>query len=192
MLVYGGGTCYNQNMNALRLTHEVLRAKVKADDVVIDATAGRGYDTSFLCELSNNVTAFDIQQEAIDSAAALLRSRGQSARLILDSHENMAQYFDEESVSAIVFNLGYLPKGDHRIFTQFKSTRKAIESGLKLLKSGGLMCVCVYYGGDSGYEERDALLPYLMSLDDQKYQVTAASFLNWTNDPPIPVFIEKL
>ena len=68
---------------------------------------------------------------------------------------------------------------------------EAIEKGLDLLKRGGLMCVSVYYGGDSGYEEKDALLPFLKSLDDEKYQVLATFFYNWKKDPPIPIFIIK-
>lgn len=53
------------------------------------------------------------------------------------------------------------------------------------------MCVSVYYGGDSGYEEKDALLPYLQDLDSDKYQVIASFFYNWKKDPPIPIFIIK-
>ena len=103
----------------------------------------------------------------------------------------MANYFEKESVDCIVFNLGYRPKGDHSVFTHFESTKQAVESGLELLKRGGLMTVSVYYGGDSGYEEKDALLPWLKTLDDEKYQVLATFFYNWKKDPPIPFFIIK-
>ena len=65
----------------------------------------------------------------------------------------------------------------------------ALGAGLGIW--GGIMCVSVYYGGDSGYEERDALLPYLKTLDSSKYQVLKLDFYNWTNDPPFPVFIIK-
>ena len=181
-------------MNALTLVHNAINAYVKKGGVCIDTTAGRGYDTAFLCELvgkDGSVTAFDVQREALDSTRELLESKGFSARLILDSHANMANYFDKESVDCIVFNLGYLPKGDHSVFTHFESTKQAIESGLELLKKGGLMTVSVYYGGDSGYEEKDALLPWLKTLDDEKYQVLATFFYNWKKDPPIPVLIIK-
>lgn len=181
-------------MNALTIVHNAIRAYVKEGGSCIDATAGRGYDTVFLCELvgkSGSVLAFDIQQAAIDSTRRLLDERGLRAELVLDSHANMASYRDKESVDCIVFNLGYLPKGDHNIYTHFDSTRQAILSGLELLKKGGLMCVSVYYGGDSGYEEHDALLPWLKTLDDEKYQVLATFFYNWKKDPPIPIFIIK-
>ena len=54
------------------------------------------------------------------------------------------------------------------------------------------MTIGIYYGGDSGYEERDSLLPFLATLDDSRYQVVVARFHNWKGDPPIPVFIRKL
>lgn len=181
-------------MNALTLVHSIIKAHVKDGDVCIDATAGRGFDTAFLCECvggEGKVISFDIQQEAIDSTRKLLCERGLNAMLHLASHADMDKYVEEESVSCITFNLGYLPKGDHSVFTHFESTKIAIEKGLKLLKKGGLMCVSVYYGGDSGYEEKDALLPYLQDIDSDKYQVLATFFYNWKKDPPIPIFIIK-
>ncbi len=173
----------------------MVRRFVKEGGTCIDATAGRGYDTAFLCSLvgdGGKVLAFDIQQEALDSTARLLKERGLKATLLHASHADLAQYVQPESVDCVMFNLGYLPKGDHSVYTRFESTAKGIESGLYALKKGGLISVCVYYGGDSGYEERDALIPYLRSLDDSKYQVLMTTFLNWKKDPPFPVFIIKL
>ncbi len=181
-------------MNALTIVHNTIKQYVHEGSVCIDATAGRGYDTAFLCELVGNngkVFAFDIQEEAINSTKELLSNNELNAYLILDSHANMDKYVADDSVDCIVFNLGYLPKGNHDIYTHFDSTRIAIEKGLKLLKSGGLMCVSVYYGGDSGYEEKDALIPWLKTLDDNKYQVLVTYFHNWKKDPPIPIFIIK-
>ena len=48
-------------------------------------------------------------------------------------------YAEEETVSCITFNLGYLPGGDHSVATRADSSIRAVESGLKLLKKGGLM-----------------------------------------------------
>ncbi len=181
-------------MNALTLVHETVKKFVVKGDLCIDATAGRGFDTAFLCDLvgkDGKVIAFDIQQCAIDSTQKLLTERGLVAELHRESHENIKNYAKDDSVSCIIFNLGYLPKGDHAINTKAESSIIAIEEGLKLLKNGGLMCVTLYYGGDSGYEERDKLLPWLKTLDDAKYQVLLTSFYNWKKDPPIPVFIIK-
>ncbi|MEG2688282.1 MAG: class I SAM-dependent methyltransferase [Clostridia bacterium] len=181
-------------MNAVTLSHAIIKSQVKAGGFCIDATAGRGNDTAYLCSIvgkGGRVLAFDIQQEAIDSTKLRLEKEGYSAQLVLDSHANMAKYAEENTVDCIVFNLGYLPSGNHNIFTSFSSSVNAITAGLQLLKHGGLMSVLIYYGGDSGYEERDALLPWLKTLDSAKYQVLKTDFFNWTNDPPISIIITK-
>ncbi len=181
-------------MNALYIVHEVIKKYTPLGGVAVDATAGRGYDTAFLCDVvgeQGKVIAFDIQESAISSTKERLDSQGKIATLVLDSHANLDKYVETETVDCVVFNLGYLPCGDHSIYTRADSTKEAIMKGLDALKSGGVMCVSIYYGGDSGYEEKDALLPWLKALDDKKYQVLTTLFYNWKKDPPIPVFIFK-
>ena len=53
------------------------------------------------------------------------------------------------------------------------------------------MSLCIYYGRDNGYDERDALLQYVRSLDDRAYSVMVIDFANRKNDPPIFVWIVK-
>lgn len=181
-------------INTLRIAHDFLSRKVPEGGFCIDATAGRGNDTVFLCSLvgeKGRVLAFDIQEEAVDSTKALLAERGLSAQVILDSHSNMAQYAQPGTVDAIVFNFGYLPKGDHRIFTHADTSIAAIEAGMTLLKPGGVMSLCIYYGGDSGFEEKDALLAYLSTIDSRAFTVLVTEFKNRPNNPPIPAFILK-
>lgn len=97
---------------------EVLRE----GDRAVDATAGNGWDTLFLARLvgpDGRVYAFDIQQAALDETAALLRKNKLLERvdLIHAGHEAMASYV-KEPVAAVMFNLGYLPGGDHSIVTR--------------------------------------------------------------------------
>ena len=184
------------SLNTLTLAHRFLEEQVRPGAFCIDATAGRGRDTAFLCSLAGpqgKVLAFDIQQEAADSTRALLEEKGFSsmAQVILDSHSNMEQYAQAESVDAVVFNFGWLPGGDHRIFTTPQTSIPAIQAALRLLKPGGVCCLCIYYGGASGYGERDALLPFLETLDSDRYTVIVSRFANRPGDPPIPVFIYK-
>lgn len=162
----------------------------------IDATAGGGNDTLFLCEKvgkSGSVMAFDVQQAALDKTAQRLEEKGvrERAELILDSHANLASYAEMESADAIMFNFGYFPGGDHTIHTKAESSIKAIEAGLKILKKDGMMSLCIYSGGDSGFEEKDALLEYLKMLDSKKYLVIVSQYYNRPNNPPIPVMIVK-
>ena len=114
------------------------------------------------------------------------------ATLIMDGHEKMKKYAQPETADVICFNFGYLPGGDHSIATRAESSIRAIEEGLSLLKINGIMNLCIYSGGDTGYEERDAILEYVKELDTKKWLVIMSSFYNRKNDPPIPVFIIRL
>lgn len=183
-------------MNTLSLVHKQLERFIRPGDFIIDATAGNGRDTVFLCGLTGTegrVLAFDIQRQAVENTRKRLEESGwaQTGEVILDSHANMARYAQPGSVDCIVFNLGWLPGGDHTIFTHADSTIAAIEAGLTLLRDGGLMCVSIYYGGASGYAERDALLEYVKTIDPMKYTVLVTQFANRGGDPPIPVFLIK-
>ena len=177
--------------------HEIIRSQAEAGGCYIDATMGKGNDTLFLCDLAGEngkVLAFDIQQEALDATRELLRTHGkeQQAELILDGHEHMDRYAMEESTDVICFNFGYLPGGDHHLATKTNTTIQAVEAGLGMLKTGGIMSICIYSGGDSGFEERDGVLEYLSQLDDRKYFIARQDFPNKKNNPPMPVFIIKL
>ena len=177
--------------------HHFIELQVRPGDHCIDATMGNGHDTELLCCLvgpSGTVLAFDIQEKALQNTAKRLQEAGvpDNYRLILDSHSHMDQYADEDSVSCIVFNFGYLPGGDHALATRPDTSITAIMQGLKILKKGGLMSLCIYSGKDSGFEERDALLAFLKELDPKKYLVILSSYYNRPNDPPVPVLVRKL
>lgn len=177
--------------------HHFLETHVKPGDFCIDATAGNGWDTALLARLVGNegtVLAFDIQETALENTRARLEREDLShrVRLILDGHQNMEKYAQPDSVSCIVFNFGYLPSGDHALATRASSSIPAIQAGLSLLKKGGMMSLCIYSGGDSGFEERDALLSFLKDLDYKKYIVVLSQYWNRPNHPPIPAIIFKL
>lgn len=186
-----------KNYQITQLCHHFIEQHVQSGDYCIDATAGNGNDTEFLCRLvgeTGKVLAFDIQQAATDATQARLSKNGlsQIGQVILDSHSRMDRYASPGSISCIVFNFGYLPGGDHALSTKPDTSILAVAQGLDLLKKGGLMSLCIYSGGDSGFEERDALLDYLKKLDSHKYLVILSSYYNRPNNPPIPVFIIKL
>lgn len=181
-------------LNTLNLAHKWMREHVGEGAFCIDATAGRGFDTAFLCELvgtSGRVIAFDIQEEAITSTKALLNEKELNAEVYLESHIKMNTYADKQSVDGIMFNFGYLPGGDHEICTHKEESIKAIEVGLELLKKQGVMALCIYHGGDTGFEEKDAIMSYLKTIDSKKYTVVVSEFLNRPNYPPIFVGIIK-
>ena len=180
--------------NTLNISHETIKKFVSSGDICIDATAGRGFDTAFLSELvgeTGKVFAFDIQQEAIDSTNLLLQSKGlHNVSTILDSHTNMDKYVSN-GVSCITFNFGWLPKGDHSVCTHADTSIVAIDKGLNLLKDNGIMSLCIYYGKDTGFAERDDILNHLQTIDSKKYTVLVTNFSNRPNCPPIFALIIK-
>lgn len=83
---------------------------IQKGDVVVDATMGNGYDTIYLANLvgsEGRVYSFDVQEEAIKSTSKKVDrdSLQDRVKLILDGHENIDKYINEE-VSCVVFNLG--------------------------------------------------------------------------------------
>ena len=174
----------------------IMELQVRPGDICIDATMGNGYDTEFLCTLAGEegrVLAFDIQKAAVEHTRKRLQEADvpDNYRLILDSHSHMKQYADTETVSCITFNLGYLPGGDHALATRADTSLEAVRQSLALLKKGGLLSLCIYSGGDTGFEERDTLLPFLKELDPKAYLVILSSYYNRPNHPPLPVLVKK-
>ena len=176
--------------------HELIRRDAPGFGVCVDATAGNGGDTVFLSKMAGEggrVYAFDIQEKALETAGARLKAEGcpDNVKLILDTHERMEDYVREEA-DVIVFNFGYLPGGDHALSTRPETSIPAIQAGLRLLKKGGLMSLCIYSGGDSGMEEKEAILAFLKGLDPKAFLVITHDFYNRPNDPPLPVTIHRL
>ena len=186
-----------KNYQITSWVHHFIEDHVQPGDVCIDATMGNGNDTALFSKMAGEkgrVVAFDVQQLALDNTKAKLEKENcpENYELILASHERMGDYAEENSVSCIAFNLGYLPGGDHGKATKAESSIRAMETGLKLLKKKGMMTVCIYSGGDSGFEEKDAVLSYLKELDSKKYLVIISEYANRPNNPPIPVLVIKL
>lgn len=178
-----------------------MSEQVREGDVCIDATAGNGNDTVYLARLAGEtgcVHAIDIQKQAIENTEKLLKTTDPEKHLDdrtvlhLMSHENIRDCAPDESVSMIVFNFGYLPGGDHSISTEKETSLKAVSKSLQLLKPEGVLLLCIYSGGDTGYEERDALLRWAEELDPRRYLVLKTEYANRRNDPPIPVAIVRI
>ncbi len=175
----------------------LMREHVKEGSLCIDATMGNGNDTAWLCQLagkSGKVFAFDIQSQAIENTKKRLEQQACECayELILDSHSNMCNYVEKDTADCIVFNLGYLPGGNHSIATSAETTIQALEQGLHILRKNGLMSVCIYSGGDSGFTERDAVLEWLKTLNPKEYLVLVTQYFNRPNNPPIPAAIIRL
>lgn len=177
-----------------RLAHQFLETRLGPGSAVIDATAGNGNDTLYLAGKvapGGIVYAFDIQEQAIRATTDLVLNNGLSdvVRIIHAGHEAMREYV-QGPVDAIIFNLGYLPGGDHNIVTSAATTVTAVDQGLGLLKPGGLMCIVVYTGHPGGEKEQQVLESHLQELGKKNYCVGRLDFLNRTKAPYL-LIIEK-
>lgn len=182
--------------NATELGKHILNQKLENGMVVVDATVGNGYDTLNLAKLigdKGKVYGFDIQKKAINITKNRLIENHLLNRveLINDSHETINQYI-KEKIDLAIFNLGYLPGGDHSIITRPASTIESIKSILNILKDNGLIVVVSYYGHEEGLEEKNQVERFLSHLDQKYFTTLKLHFINQINNPPIVYCVEKI
>jgi len=174
------------------ITEYFISTHVKPGDIAIDATAGNGNDTLKLCRAvgeTGKVYAFDIQKCALENTREKLDGQNLSNyTLICDSHSELDRYV-EEKVKCVIFNLGYLPGGDHSVCTKAESTTAAIEKSLGLISPEGFISVTVYYGKNSGTQEKEAVMQYFKGIDHKRFTVIVHDFYNRPNNPPLTVII---
>ncbi len=183
-------------LNALQLSHSYAERLIQPGDRVVDATCGNGGDTVFLAELvgpNGHVDGFDIQAQALKKTRERLAKAELTDRCSLHqiSHDQMGE-FVAPNVRCVLFNLGYLPGGDHAIGTRSETTLPALEQALELICVGGAVLICLYYGGDSGFDEHEAVLSWISHLSVHQYAVQKMELANALNCPPIFICCEKL
>ena len=150
-----------ENINTV--CHRWIKEEINDESICIDATAGRGNDTLFLAQNAKKVYAFDIQEEAIASARE--KTEGlDNITFLLDSHVAMDRYVSEKA-DCIVFNFGYLPKGDKGITTLSDTSRQAIEKAILLLNPGKCLFLVFYIGHSEGRKEHEDFLEYIREYD---------------------------
>ena len=181
--------------SARYLAREVILQTVLPGDTVVDATMGNGHDTLMLCEAvgpEGRVWAFDVQAQAVEETGRRLREQGMEnrAELVLAGHEHMAEYV-KEPVKAVMFNLGWLPGGDHEVTTRWGTTRRAVESALELLVPSGVLVICAYPGHAEGEREERELTAFLSALSNRKYNVLHQRFLNAGPGAPECYVVQK-
>ena len=122
-------------MRLTELVHKLLDQQVHLGDSVIDATSGNGHDSRKLASLvgaSGHLHAIDIQAPAIAATKKLLVSSGfdNCYTLYCDDHGAVLramQAKQQHKISAIVFNLGYLPGSDPAVQTSSTNTIPALD-----------------------------------------------------------------
>ncbi len=188
--------------HAVKFQHLFWLDKLKTAEYIVDTTCGNGYDTIFLYEHMNNnasLLAIDIQEVAV------LKTKEKIKELRNNNTETFKNFSQEEKkiffrqgdhkevlktsgfpwYDLVVFNLGYLPGGDHTFHTKGVNTCKAIETALLKIKSGGLLTLVAYPGTEEGRDEQLRVEMFLSSLPQASWDVSCWQPINQINYPPI-------
>lgn len=112
-------------------------------------------------------------------------------RAVQADHARLADWALPASADCVVFNFGYLPGADHRLFTRPASSLPALEAALEILRPGGVLSACLYSGGVNGDEEKKAVTAYLEGLPPERYTVLICRFANRPETAPMPCFVLK-
>lgn len=157
-----------------RLTEQVharLAAHLRGGDRAVDATAGNGHDTLFLARQvggQGQVWAFDVQSQALAATRKRLQQAGLADRvnLVHAGHQALSRHLPATTlgqVKAVVFNLGYLPGGDHALITRPETTLAALNSAWEALAPAGVISLMIYRGHPGGAAEFDAVADWCRS-----------------------------
>ncbi len=173
-------------LSHIQLAHFLWRSYLRRGDYVIDATCGNGRDAKVLaeCVLSKTqgrLICMDIQHTAIENTRKLFRlylDREIQKRIIYKMHSH--EHIDTLPIHPrlIVYNLGYLPKGDKSITTAAKTTLPSLHKGLSMLAPLGVLSVMCYPGHDAGYHEQQSVLCWAQNLNKKDYRVVHHATLN--------------
>ena len=192
-------------MSVLSFAHKLTAERLSAGGRAVDATVGAGSDTLFLAKAAGprgGVYGFDIQPAALELAGERLRLAREEApaalspvTLLQQSHAAMVEAVPPDwrgTVSAVMFNLGYLPAGDadKTIITEPESTLAALQAALSLLRPGGIITAVLYPGHEGGDREAAAVEAWAAGLAQQEAQAIVYRQLQRASAPYV-VAVEK-
>jgi ubiquinone/menaquinone biosynthesis C-methylase UbiE len=178
------------------LAHGLLEKIIREGDAVVDATAGNGHDTLFLARCvgeSGVVHAFDILPKALEAAAARIQEAGFSRRVrfVNESHALLAKHLTDNMISVVMFNLGYLPGGDHAVTTAGPDTLAALDAATRVLKSGGVLSVVCYPGHDGGADEAAAVTRWMERLPENGWRLARYQAIGTRKPSPFLLIATK-
>lgn len=188
------------NLNhAVKFQHMFWQDQLPKANTIIDATLGNGQDFLFLAQHaapSAKLWGLDIQPVALEKSEALLAKqlnrKDVDMQFLLGSHDTLLKTIELPStgIDLLIFNLGYLPGGNHELMTHSDTTIKAIEAGLEKLNKDGLITIVAYPGTAEGQTECERVKEFLTSLPQRQYDVSTWAPVNQINNPPV-LFIIK-
>jgi hypothetical protein len=131
------------------------------------------------------MTCIDIQEGAIFNTTQRLLEHSIPPRVeyVLGSHETFPENIEKDSVSCIVYNLGYLPGSDKIKRTYKETTEKSLLNALPLIKGGGVLSVMAYRGHEEGADEVDTIEKVFATLPFKFWRCSSISAFTRPNSP---------
>ena len=196
----------------LSLAHSLWRAAVKPGDVVVDATAGRGYDTEVLLGLAGRegmTYALDVDAEALAACAERCGATlggddvDECFSALEMSHASPPPGLAPRTARLVVFNLGFLPskgrgaqrdpRADAVPTTTAETTVTALAAwALDAVQPGGAVSVAVYPGHSQGSREAAALRAFAASLSPSIWRATEHAAINHAQTAPFLLTLHRL
>ncbi|WP_287777653.1 class I SAM-dependent methyltransferase, partial [Megamonas sp.] len=110
---------------------------------------------------------------------------------IHDSHENIDNYI-QTKIDIAIFNLGYLPGGDHKFTTKDDTTLKTIDKILNNLNINGYVAIVMYPGHEEGSKEYQSIKLFVKDLPKKSFTVGWYKMINHNFNAPALCWIEKV
>lgn len=174
----------------LLLSKHTWKSFLKKEDWAIDTTCGNGHDTLFLTGLCH-VIGIDIQPIAIENTQKLLDQHEKKAKLYKLSHANIDEVPLTRPPKLIVYNLGYLPKGDKKITTMADTTLTSLKKASEMLDTQGALSITCYPGHQEGAREEVTIESWAQTLGSHQWLVCHHRWLN-RKGAPSWFWIQKL
>lgn len=170
-------------INIIDIAHLLLSKHLNKDQIIVDATCGNGHDTYFIAPKVKCVHAFDIQATAIEHTKTLNKAY-ENIIYHHTSHEHITTLIDH--YNGVIFNLGYLPKGNKQITTNHVTTIQTLKNLHK--RHQGFVLIVAYPGHTEGIIEQVAVQSFL-DKSDIKYEVLRLPHFT-KKDAPIIYFYQ--
>lgn len=164
-------------------------------EAALNATEKLLRKNGFLCKRFVSSSQPDFSSEIKTVTKSISSSNNNASVLLIhDSHEKIGTLFSilsNNAPSVIMYNLGYLPGGDHSIVTKAETTLNAIRASLDVIKENGIISIVTYPGHEEGARENQLINKLLSYLPPDRFEVLTIDQTNRSNAPVLYLINKK-
>jgi hypothetical protein len=115
---------------------------------------------------------------------------GKQVVLQCGTHDELVEKIDG-AVDIVLFNLGYLPSGDHALHTKSEITVKAVKICLNKIAKNGIIMIAAYPGTEAGAQEEQRVHDFLKGIPQRTFDVSTWRPVNQVHCPPVLYIVQK-